>query len=117
MLKRSLMMTIVACLLAVMTTDLQAQTRWPQGRNQRSRQSGSYYPDPYLDRGNSRNNPQDTAGKAVARTIIGAGIGAGTGAIIGGRRGALIGATAGAVGGLIYHEVKVRRQTERRRRW
>jgi len=112
------MMTLLSCLLLVLVTDLQAQgSRWPEGRNQRSRQSGSYYPDPYPNRGNGRNNPQDTAGKAVARTVIGAGIGAGAGAIVGGRRGALIGATAGAVGGLIYHEVKVRRQSDRRRRW
>jgi len=62
-------------------------------------------------------NPQDTAGKALVRTVIGAGIGAGTGAIIGGRRGALIGATAGAVGGLIYHEAKVGAQRNRRRGW
>lgn len=64
-----------------------------------------------------RVNPQDTAGKALVRTVIGAGIGAGTGAIIGGRRGALIGATAGAVGGLIYHEAKVSSQRNRRRGW
>ena len=64
-----------------------------------------------------RVNPQDTAGKALVRTVIGAGIGAGTGAIIGGRRGALIGATAGAVGGLIYHEAKVSAQRNRRRGW
>ncbi len=64
-----------------------------------------------------RRNPQDTAGKALARTGIGAGIGAGAGALLGGGKGALIGATAGAVGGLIYHETKVSRQRNRRRGW
>lgn len=119
MLKRRLItITLIGWLLAGLAIDLRAQgPRWPPGRLPRSRQSRPAFPDPSFGRGVGRVNQQDTAGKAVARTIIGAGIGAGAGAIIGGRRGALIGATAGAVGGLIYHETKVRRQNERRRRW
>ena len=77
---------------------------WNWGDNDRS-----------YDNRRGRRNPQDTAGKALARTGIGAGIGAGAGALLGGGKGALIGATAGAVGGLIYHESKVSQQRNRRR--
>lgn len=94
----------------------ESRRNWNRNTDDRDYRDDRYYGD---DRGygnrRERRNPQDTAGKALARTGIGAGIGAGAGALLGGGKGALIGATAGAVGGLIYHESKVSRQRNRRR--
>jgi len=106
--------TLVGMLLTGIGARLEAQG---QGRDRLNHSGyGNRYHRRVVPYG-QRVNPQDTAGKALVRTIIGAGIGAGTGAIIGGRKGALIGATAGAVGGLIYHEAKVGAQRNRRRGW